>query len=202
LPSVLGDTRQISYLCRGIETICGQRNTYITSLFDFVTVNGIKVFPCFTIGYVHHLVRIVSFSMFVKGMSRIVKGMSSYLLCPSPESTSMNLDDLHFGEYFASAYSFLNSTQPFGQSMYLLIRHLECTKESLCLIHALWQNVILRKQDANNRQQAIECVSTLVVLRLERHYTPNDIQLRNLSLAIKGLLCRVKHVVERLCSRL
>jgi hypothetical protein len=57
-------------------------------------------------------------------------------------------------------------------------------------------------KDANNRQQAIECVSTHVVLRLERHYTPNGIQLRNLSLAIKGLLCRVKHVVECLCSRL
>jgi hypothetical protein len=86
--------------------------------------------------------------------------------------------------------------------MYLLIHHLECTKEFLCLVHALWQNVILRKQAANNRQQAIECVSTHVVLQLERHYTPNGIQLRNLCLAVKGLLCRVKHVVERLCSRL
>jgi hypothetical protein len=86
--------------------------------------------------------------------------------------------------------------------MYLLIRHLQCTKEFLCLVHALWQNVILRKQAPNNRQQAIECVSTHAVLRLERHYTPNGIQLRNLSLLVKGLLCRVKHVVERLCSRL
>jgi hypothetical protein len=48
-----------------IEPICGQRNTYVTSLFGFLTVNGIKVFPCFTIGCVHHLVRIVSFSIFV-----------------------------------------------------------------------------------------------------------------------------------------
>jgi hypothetical protein len=48
--------------------------------------------------------------------------------------------------------------------MYLLIRHLKCTKEFLCLIHALWQNVILQKQVANNRQQAIECVLTHVVL--------------------------------------
>jgi hypothetical protein len=71
----------------------------------------------------------------------------------------MNLDDLHFGQYFASAYSFLNN-------MYLLIRHLECTKEFLCLIHELWQNVILRKQAANNRQQAIECVLTHAALRL------------------------------------
>jgi hypothetical protein len=86
--------------------------------------------------------------------------------------------------------------------MNLLIRHLECTKEFLCLVHALWQNVIIRKQAPNNRQQAIECISTHAVLRLERHYTPNGIQLRNLCLPMKGLLCRVEHVVERLCSRL
>jgi hypothetical protein len=49
----------------GIEPICGQHNTYITSLFDFLTVNAIKVFTCFTIRCVHHLVRIVSFSIFV-----------------------------------------------------------------------------------------------------------------------------------------
>jgi hypothetical protein len=49
----------------GTEPICGQHNTYITSLFGFLTVNGIKVFPCFTIGCVHHLVRIISFFIFV-----------------------------------------------------------------------------------------------------------------------------------------
>jgi hypothetical protein len=49
----------------GIEPIYGQRNTYIMSLFGFLTVNGIKVFPCFTIGCVHHLIKIVSFSIFV-----------------------------------------------------------------------------------------------------------------------------------------
>jgi hypothetical protein len=59
--------------------------------------------------------------------------------------------------------------------MYLLICHFECTKKFLCLVYALWQNVILQKQAPNNRQQAIECVSTHVVLRLERHYTPNGI---------------------------
>jgi hypothetical protein len=32
--------------------------------------------------------------------------------------------------------------------------------------------------------------------------SPNGIQLRNLCLAVKGLLCRVKHIIERLCSRL
>jgi hypothetical protein len=120
----------------GIEPICGQRDTYITRLFGFLTVNGIKVFPCFTIGSVHHLVRIVSFSIlchvicfadssvmyrrWILGMNgmcrRIVKGMSSCLFCPSPESTSMNLDDLHLGQYFAAAYSFLNSMQAFGQA--------------------------------------------------------------------------------------
>jgi hypothetical protein len=86
--------------------------------------------------------------------------------------------------------------------MNLLIRHLKCTKEFLCLVHALWQNVIIRKQAPNNHQQAIECVSTHAVMRLERHYTPNGIQLRILCLPVKGLLCRVEHVVERLCSRL
>jgi hypothetical protein len=86
--------------------------------------------------------------------------------------------------------------------MYLLIRHLECTKEFLCLVHALWQNVILRKQAANNCQQTIEGVSTHAILRLERHYTPNGIQLRNLCLAVKGFLCRVKHVLECLCGQL
>jgi hypothetical protein len=86
--------------------------------------------------------------------------------------------------------------------MNLLIRHLECTKEFLCLVHALWQNVIIQKQAPNNRQQAIKCVSTHAVLRLERHYTPNGIQLRNLCLTVKGLLCRVEHFVECLCSRL
>jgi hypothetical protein len=57
---VRGSTHSI-----GIEPICGQRNMYITSLFGFLTVNGIKVFSCFTIGCMHHLVRIVSFSIFV-----------------------------------------------------------------------------------------------------------------------------------------
>jgi hypothetical protein len=49
----------------GIEPIWGQHNTYITSLFGFLMVNDIKVGPCFTIECVHHLVRIVSFSIFV-----------------------------------------------------------------------------------------------------------------------------------------
>jgi hypothetical protein len=50
----------------GIEPICGHRNTNITSLFGFLMVNGIKVGPCFTIGCVNHLVRIVSFAFFVQ----------------------------------------------------------------------------------------------------------------------------------------
>jgi hypothetical protein len=49
----------------GIESICGHRNTYIMSLFSFIMVNGIKVSSCFTIGYVQHLGRIVSFAIFV-----------------------------------------------------------------------------------------------------------------------------------------
>jgi hypothetical protein len=49
----------------GIQPTCGQCNTYIMSLFSFLMVNAIKVFPCFTIGCVHHLVRIVLFAIFV-----------------------------------------------------------------------------------------------------------------------------------------
>jgi hypothetical protein len=45
-----------------IEPICGQHNTYIMSIFDFLMVNGIKVGTCFTIGCMYHCVRIVSFA--------------------------------------------------------------------------------------------------------------------------------------------
>jgi hypothetical protein len=45
----------------GIEPICGQHNTYITSLFGFLTVNGIKVGPCITIECKYNFVRIVLF---------------------------------------------------------------------------------------------------------------------------------------------
>jgi hypothetical protein len=45
----------------GVEPIYGQCNTYITSLYDLLRANGIKVGPCFTIGCMYHLVRIVSF---------------------------------------------------------------------------------------------------------------------------------------------
>jgi hypothetical protein len=86
--------------------------------------------------------------------------------------------------------------------MYQLKRHLECTKEFMCLMHALWQNMILQKQAANNYQQTIKGFSTQAVLRLECHYTSNGIQLRNLCLVVKGFLCRAKHVVERLCGHL
>jgi hypothetical protein len=46
-----------------IGPICGQRNTYITSFFSFLMVNGIKVGPYFTIGCMYHLVRIVLFAI-------------------------------------------------------------------------------------------------------------------------------------------
>ena len=45
-------------------------------------------------------------------------------------------------------------------SMYLLIWHLKCTKEFLCLIHALWQNMTFRKQAPKNCQHNIEGIST------------------------------------------
>jgi hypothetical protein len=62
--------------------------------------------------------------------------------------------------------------------------------------------MILRKQVANNCQWTIKGFSTQVVLLLECHYTSNGIQLRYLCLVVKGFLCRVKHVVERLCGHL
>jgi hypothetical protein len=48
-----------------IEPICGHRNMYITSLFNFHMVNDIKLGPWFTIGCMYHVVRIVSFAIFV-----------------------------------------------------------------------------------------------------------------------------------------
>jgi hypothetical protein len=86
--------------------------------------------------------------------------------------------------------------------MFLLIHHLECTKEFLCLIHALWQNVILQKQAGNNCQQSINGFLTQIVQRLERHYTSNGIRLRNIHIVVKWFPCRIKHVIERLCGRL
>jgi hypothetical protein len=120
----------------GIQPICVQRNTYITSLFGFFIVNDIKVGPCYTsdvctillrlycLPFLCHVIYFVDSSVmyirYILGMneswSRIGMGMSSCLLCPSLESTSMNLDDLNFRQYFAFAYSFLNRMQPIGQA--------------------------------------------------------------------------------------
>jgi hypothetical protein len=109
----------------GIVPICAQRNTYITRLFDFLSQCHQSVsmlhhrmpFLCHLICFAGSL---VMYRHWILGMNgrwrRIVTRMSSCLFCPSPKSTSMNLDDLHFGQYFASAYSFLNSKQPFGQA--------------------------------------------------------------------------------------
>ena len=132
------------WLC--INCMCGdfpwrihpvrEKNGGHSERLQIKSLNGIKVFPYFTIGYMHHLVMIVSFAILchvicfadssvmyrrrILGMNRrwrrIVAGMSRCLFCPSPESTSMNLDDLHLGQYFSSTYSFLNRTQPFGQA--------------------------------------------------------------------------------------
>jgi len=48
-----------------IEPICYQCNTYIASVSGFVMMNAIKVGLGFTIGCIYHLVRTVSFAMFV-----------------------------------------------------------------------------------------------------------------------------------------
>jgi hypothetical protein len=111
----------------GIEPICAQRNTYITSLFNFLTVNASKCFHAspsvactilsglYPLPFLCHVICFtdssVMYRRWILGMNvrwrRIVTGMSSYLFCPSPESTSMNLDDLHFRQYFASVKGLL-----------------------------------------------------------------------------------------------
>ena len=48
-----------------IEPVCCQRNTYIMSLSSFFMIYVIEVFPCFTIGWMHHLLWTVPFSIFV-----------------------------------------------------------------------------------------------------------------------------------------
>jgi hypothetical protein len=48
-----------------IEPICCQRDTYISSLFSFLMMNVIKAGPCITMGCMYHLVRTVSFAIFV-----------------------------------------------------------------------------------------------------------------------------------------
>ena len=53
--------------------------------------------------------------------------------------------------------------------MYLLVWHLKCMKEFLCLIHALWQDVTIQEQATENCQYNIEGVSTQAKLGLHGH---------------------------------
>ena len=48
-----------------IEAICSQRNTYITSLLVFLTMNPIEMGPRFSIGWMHKILRIVSSTHFM-----------------------------------------------------------------------------------------------------------------------------------------
>ena len=48
-----------------IEPICCQRNTYISSLHSFHCVTPVKIFPCFSIGWMYHLLRTVAFAVFM-----------------------------------------------------------------------------------------------------------------------------------------
>ena len=59
--------------------------------------------------------------------------------------------------------------------MNLLIRHLECTKKFLCLVHALWQNVIIRKEAPNNRQQAIQVYYLSYACQTKKHLKGWDV---------------------------
>jgi hypothetical protein len=82
-------------------------------------LSGLYHFPfvCHVIYFANSSVMYRCWILTINGRwRRIITWMLSCLFCPSPESTSMNLDDLHFGQYFASAHSFLNSMQPFGQA--------------------------------------------------------------------------------------
>lgn len=83
----------------------------------------------------------VMYRRWILGMNerwcRIVTGISSCLLCPSPDSTSMNLNNLHFGQYFTSMYSFLNRTQPLRQACicsYVILS----ARRSFCALYMLF----------------------------------------------------------------
>jgi hypothetical protein len=62
------------------------------------------------------MVSSVMYSCWILGMNgrhrRIFTGIVSCLFWPSPESTSRNLEDQHFAQYFASACSFLIRCTP------------------------------------------------------------------------------------------
>jgi hypothetical protein len=129
----------------GIEPIYGQCNTYITSPMTFswrMTSKWVHASPSnvctilsgfYCLPFLCHVICFADSSVMYRccilGMNRrwrrIVTGISSCLFCPPPESTSMNLDDLHFGQYFASVCSFLNRTRPFVQACicsYVILR--------------------------------------------------------------------------------
>jgi hypothetical protein len=49
----------------GIEPICCQHDMHITSLIYFDTMFVIKALPCFTIGWMYHLIGTVLYTIFV-----------------------------------------------------------------------------------------------------------------------------------------
>ena len=48
-----------------IEPNCCQCNTYITRLPSFLTMMPVKILPCFSIGWMYHVLRMLLFAFFV-----------------------------------------------------------------------------------------------------------------------------------------
>jgi hypothetical protein len=119
-----------------IEPICRQCNMYIVSLSRFVSMLLIKLCPCFSIEWMCKVIT-VSATRFVPSHllrrflghvhsldlrygQRYRRTLTRVVRCvfgrPSPESTSMYQEALHFGQCMAFSWSFLNKTHPFRQA--------------------------------------------------------------------------------------
>ena len=100
---------------------------------------------------------------------KIVTKISSFLFCPSADSTSMNLDDLHFGQYFAFMYSFLNRTQPFRQACiysYIILSARRC----FCALYMLFGRTL-----SSRSRLPITVNKPLKASRLRLYYDLNAI---------------------------
>jgi hypothetical protein len=82
------------------------------------------------------------------------------------QSTSRNIEDPHFAQYFAFTCSFLNRMHPFGQACicsYGILRAQRSFCDSYMLFGRMWPP---RKHAAKNYQYSIEGISTQAKLRL------------------------------------
>jgi hypothetical protein len=115
----------------------------------------------------------------------IVTGMSSCLFCPSPESTFMNLDNLHFRQYFASAYSFLNRTPPFGQAFICSYVILSAQRSSCA------SNMLFGRTCSSGSRLSIIVNKPSKVSRLRLYYDFNAI------ICVGTMLCRRRSCRKR-----